>query len=200
YQIHNIIHKKDMTKMQMEKFFSIDLRDLIKSNHVNSLLVWYAGHGKFLNETGYWIPTNAVRDDEFTYFNINSLKASMQSYSKEITHVLIVTDACESGPSFYQAMRSTPEEKSCDDVNATKFKSSQVFSSAGYELAVDNSQFSKTFAKSLIYSEDACLPIESIVSKVTEAVSESNAQKPQFGKIQGFEDENGTFFFMRKEE
>lgn len=200
YQIHNILHKKDMTKMQMEKFFSIDLRDLIKSNHVNSLLVWYAGHGKFLNETGYWIPVNAVRDDEFTYFNINSLKASMQSYSKEITHVLIVTDACESGPSFYQAMRSTPEIRSCDDVNATKFKSSQVFSSAGYELAIDNSQFSKTFAKSLIYNENACLPIEEIVSKVTEAVGKNNAQKPQFGKIQGFEDENGTFFFIRKEE
>ncbi len=200
YQIHNMIHKRDMTKMQMEKFFSIDLRDLIKTNHVNSLLVWYAGHGKFLNETGYWIPTNAVRDDEFTYFNINSLKAAMQSYSKEITHVLIITDACESGPSFYQAMRSSLEERSCDDITATKFKSSQVFSSAGYELAVDNSQFTKTFAKSLTYNENACLPIETIVIKVTEAVTKNNAQKPKFGKIQGFEDENGTFFFIRKED
>lgn len=198
YEVHNFIHKKDMSKKEMERFFSIELRDQVKKNNVNSLLVWYAGHGKFINETGYWIPVDATRDDEFTYFNINSLKAGMQSYSTVITHTLVVTDACESGPSFYQAMRATSEIRSCDDVNATKFKSSQVFSSAGYELASDNSQFTKTFAKSLQFNENACLPIESIVSKVTEAVSANENQKPQFGKIAGFEDENGTFFFIKK--
>ncbi len=99
YKVHNIIHKKDMNKKDMEKFFSIDLRDLVRSNRVNTLLVWYAGHGKFINSTGYWIPIDANREDEFTYFNINSLKAAMQGYSI-ITHLLVVTDACESGQHF----------------------------------------------------------------------------------------------------
>jgi tetratricopeptide (TPR) repeat protein len=199
YKIHNIVHKKNMTKSQLERFFSIELRDLVKTNRVNSLLVWYAGHGKFINETGYWVPTDAKRDDEFTYFNINNLKASMQSYSKIITHTLVVTDACESGPSFYQAMRSTPTAKSCNDWKATKFKSSQVFSSAGYELASDNSQFTKTFAATLNSNPNACIPIETVVGKVKTAVSKGGAkQKPKFGKIAGLEDENGTFFFIKK--
>ena len=30
YQIHRIIHKKDMTKAEMEKYFNIELRDLVK--------------------------------------------------------------------------------------------------------------------------------------------------------------------------
>ncbi len=199
YQIHNIIHKQDMSKEQMEKFFSIDLRDLVRSNRVNSLLVWYAGHGKYINEVGYWIPVDAQRDDEFTYFNINSLKAGMQSYSNFITHTLVVTDACESGPTFYQAMRSTMEERSCDDWQATRLKSSQVFSSAGYELAVDNSQFTRTFANALVNNPNACIPIENIVTTVSKAVERNNQQKPKFGKIMGFEDENGTFFFIAKE-
>ncbi len=198
YEIHNFIHKKDMSKKDMERFFSIELRDLVKKNNVNSLLVWYAGHGKYINETGYWIPVDATRDDEFTYFNINSLKAGMQSYSGYITHTLIITDACESGPSFYQAMRSTNEIRSCDDINATKFKSAQIFSSAGNELASDNSQFTKTFAKSLQYNENSCIPIEAIVIQVTKAVANNKDQKPIFGKIAGFEDENGTFFFIKK--
>lgn len=198
YQIHNFIHKKDMSKKDFERFFSIELRDQVKKNNVNSLMVWYAGHGKFINETGYWIPVDAVRDDEFTYFNINALKAGMQSYSALITHVLVVTDACESGPSFYQAMRDDQSPKSCDDVSATKFKSSQVFSSAGYELASDDSQFTKTFAKSLQFNDNACMPIESVVINVTKATQGSGGQKPQFGKIAGFEDENGTFFFIKK--
>ncbi len=161
-------------------------------------MVWYAGHGKFINESGYWIPVNAKRDDEFTYFNINSLKAFMQSYTSYVTHALVITDACESGPSFYQAMRSTATERRCDDWAATKFKSSQVFSSAGYELATDNSQFTKTFANSLTNSPDACITIDKVVSKVTQAVAKNNSQRPKFGKIAGLEDENGTFFFIRK--
>jgi tetratricopeptide (TPR) repeat protein len=198
YSVHNFIHKKNMTKQDMEKFFAIELRDLLRSNRVNSILVWYAGHGKYINEAGYWVPVDAKRDDEFTYFNINALKASMQSYPKEVTHTLVITDACESGPSFYQAMRGAADIKSCDDWAATRLKSSQVFSSAGYELAIDNSQFTKTFANVLANNPNACIPIESVVQKVTTAVTKGNQQKPQFGKIAGLQDENGTFFFMSK--
>ncbi len=198
YDIHKIIHKQDMTKKEIERFFSIELRDLLRSNKVNSLLVWYAGHGKFYNETGYWIPVDAKRDDEFTYYNLNALRASLQSYSTYIIHNLVITDACESGPTFYQAMRDVPKERNCNDWEAVKFKSSQVFSSAGYELAVDNSQFTQTFANTLANNPNACLPIESIVNKVTMAVTQSNQQKPKFGKIVGLQDEDGTFFFMSK--
>jgi tetratricopeptide (TPR) repeat protein len=199
YQINNIIHKQNMTKSEMEKFFSIELRDLIKSNQVKSLLIWYAGHGKFINDVGYWIPVDAKRDDEFTYFNINSLRASMESYVNFLTHTLVVSDACESGPSFYQAMRSDLKQRSCGDWQATQFKSSQVFSSAGYELAVDNSQFSQTFANTLSNNPNACIPIEEIVTKVSTAVQANNQQKPKFGKITGLKDEDGTFFFITKQ-
>ncbi len=199
YQIHNFIHKKNMTKVELQKFFSIELRDMIRSNRVNSILVWYAGHGKYVNENGYWIPVDATRDDEFTYYNTNALKASMQSYPGYLNHTLVITDACESGPSFYQAMRSGIQDRNCDDWEATRFKSSQVFSSAGYELAVDNSQFTRTFANVLANNPGNCVPIENIVQKVTSAVVNSNQQKPQFGKIAGLEDENGTFFFIPKD-
>lgn len=199
YEIHNFIHRPNMTKLQMARFFSIELRDMVKEQNVNSLVIWYAGHGKFQNETGYWIPTDADRTDEFSYYNLNNLKASMQVYANELTHTLVITDACESGPSFYQAMRNDIVERSCADEKAVKFKSSQVLSSAGYELASDNSQFTKTFANSLINNTDACLSIESIVLNVGEAVTKDNQQKPQFGKIAGLEDENGTFFFIRRQ-
>jgi len=198
YEVHNVIVKKDMTKDRMERFFSIELRDMVRSNHVNSLLVWYAGHGKFINDVGYWIPTDSKRDDEFSYFNINQLKAGLQGFSKYLTHTLVITDACESGPSFFQAMRSTDADRRCDDYTATAFKSSQVFSSAGYELASDNSQFTKTFAKSLHGNVNYCIPIDQIVVNVNDAAGRSNQQQAQFGTIQGMEDENGTFFFVKK--
>jgi len=198
YEIHKIIHKQNMTKADMEKFFMIELRDLIKANQVKSLLLWYAGHGKFINDIGYWIPVDAKRDEEITYFNISTLRASMESYLSYLTHTLVITDACESGPSFYQAMRSDLKQRSCDDWQATQFKSSQVFSSAGYELAVDDSQFTRTFATALANNPNACIPIEEIVAKVSTAVGSNNQQKPKFGKITGLKDEDGTFFFIAR--
>jgi tetratricopeptide (TPR) repeat protein len=198
YQIHQVIHMKDMTKSQMEKYFNIELRDLVKKNQVKSLLVWYAGHGKFINDIGYWIPVDAKRDDEFTYFNINALKAGLQGYTDVIVHTLVVSDACESGPGFYTAMRSSNDAPKCDNALVAGAKSAQVFSSAGYELAVDNSKFTATFANTLMNNKNACIPIETIVKSVTAAVATESGQKPKFGKIQGLEDMNGTFFFIAK--
>ncbi|MCX6326205.1 MAG: caspase family protein [Bacteroidia bacterium] len=198
YQIHNIIHKKDMTKAEMEKYFNIELRDLVKKNQVKSLMVWYAGHGKFINDVGYWIPVDAKRDDEFTYFNINALKAGLQGYTDVIVHTLVVSDACESGPGFYTAMRGGNDDPKCDNAIVAGAKSSQVFSSAGYELAVDNSKFTATFANTLMNNKNSCIPIETVVKSVTAAVATDNGQKPKFGKIQGMEDMNGTFFFIAK--
>ncbi|MEA1887454.1 MAG: tetratricopeptide repeat protein [Bacteroidota bacterium] len=199
YQIHNIIHEKDLTKEEMEKFFTIDLRDMIKSNQVNSLLVWYAGHGKVVNDVGYWIPVDARRDDEFTYFNINTLRAAMEPYTNILTHTLVVTDACESGPSFYTAMRAAPTIKSCSDWRATQNKSAQVFMSAERQLASDDSEFTRTFARTLESTPEACIPIEEIVMNVSVAFTNSEKQKPKFGQITGLEHhEEATFFFIAK--
>jgi tetratricopeptide (TPR) repeat protein len=198
YQFHNVIHKKDMTKAEMERYFNIELRDLVKKNQVKSLLVWYAGHGKFINDVGYWIPVDAKRDDEFTYFNINALKAGLQGYAEAVVHTLVISDACESGPSFYTASRSANDAPTCDNSLVAGAKSAQVFSSAGYELAVDNSKFTATFANTLVNNRNACIPIDVIVQSVTTAVSTDGGQKPKFGKIQGLEDMNGTFFFIAK--
>jgi hypothetical protein len=73
-----------------------------------------------------------------------------------------------------------------------------VFSSAGYELAVDNSKFTATFANTLMNNRNACIPIETVAKMVIAAVKTENGQTPKFGKIQGLEDMNGTFFFIAK--
>ena len=198
YQVLPVRRLRNQSKQQMEKFFSIDLRDEVRAKQIKSLVIWFAGHGKFINDVGYWIPIDARRDEEFTYFSLNTLRASMETYMNYLTHVLVITDACESGPSFYQAMRTELKPRNCADWRATQFKSSQIFSSAGYELAVDDSQFTRTFASALRGNPNTCISIEEIVLHVTKAVTQNNQQKPRFGKITGLKDEDGTFFFVKK--
>lgn len=199
YIIDRIIHMKNMTKQEMEDFFARELRNLVIENQVNAIMVWYAGHGKFINNIGYWIPVDATLDDEFTYYNINTLRASLKAYSESVNNTLVVTDACESGPTFYQAMRSIPTNRSCSELFAGPSRSSQVLTSSGYEFATDNSAFTSTFASALANNNNPCLPIENIVTQVTIAASRSNQARPRFGKIAGMEDEGGTFFFVARE-
>lgn len=197
YQVDSMLHKKNMTKTEMERFFAIELRDLIVGNEVNSLLIWYAGHGKYLNETGYWVPVDGSQEEEFSMYSINSLRVSVESYMNQLTHVLIVTDACESGPSFSDAQSAGVTIASCDNSDTWNNKSAQVLSSAGYELASDNSQFTKTFSAILDANHQPCLTIGEIANKVGAVVEKTGSQSPKFGTIKGLPDEKGAFVFFR---
>jgi len=197
YKIDKIIRKKDASKAELEKFFSIELRDLVQKNRVKSLIIWYAGHGKFLNETGYWIPVDGDNYDEFTYYSINNLRASMQAYTM-LKHVLVISDACESGPAFYMAMRDELTPRVCDDWEVTKFRSAQVITSSDKELSSDNSLFTQAFAHTLNNNPNDCISIETVALKVMGVVKQNQRQTPKFGKIRGLDDENGSFFFIKK--
>lgn len=197
YRIDEMIHKINLKKNEMDRFFSIELRDLIKENGVNSLLIWYAGHGRYLNETGYWVPVDGKDDDEFSFYGINSLRVSLQSYTDQLTHLLVVTDACESGPAFVEVFKDQPEVSACSDSVTLNQKSAQVLSSAGYELASDNSQFTRIFSSVLNSNTDNCVPIEIIAKRVAEVIGGTGNQSPKFGKIAGLNHQNGSFYFFR---
>lgn len=195
YKINKIIVKRNLTKRELERFFSIDLRDLVRSNNVNSLFIWYAGHGENVKGNGYWIPSDATTDVEFSYFNVNALKASLYSYSS-LTHILVVSDACKTGPGFCLAMRGPIEGVACSQTQLALQKSAQVFTSAGSGYAYDNSLFTRAFANALFNNEDDCATIDDIAKRVNIIMQNSSLQKPEFGRISGIEDELGTFFFI----
>jgi tetratricopeptide (TPR) repeat protein len=197
YQISKVLHKQNMSKRELERFFAIDLRDLIISNKVNSLLIWYAGHGQNVNGTGYWIPVDGRQNDEYSFYNINALKASLYSY-QSLTHILVVSDACYAGESFSLAMRGENSSASCDDLNAITNKSALVLTSTNNEQAMDNSLFTKTFANALANNPTDCIPIDAIANRISIVLNKNSTQKPVFGKIAGLEDKNGTFFFISK--
>jgi tetratricopeptide (TPR) repeat protein len=196
YRIDNFITKKNMTKDEMERFFSIELRQQLKSAQVNSLVVWYAGHGKFQNENGYWIPVNAKMNDEFTYFQITNLKGYISTY-KFLNHVLIISDACETGSAFCANENDSPDPGDCMKSDKARLQSAQVFTSSNKEKSADNSLFANIFCGILSANTDPCIPIEKIRTKVSKTVTLNQSQRPMFGHIQGLEHKGGSFYFMR---
>lgn len=105
YNIQRTITKKNLTKDQMERFFNVELRDLARSGKVNTILVWYAGHGKTVGGKAYWIPVDGRKDDVYSFYNYGSLKAQMQNYSEGVNNTVVVSDAAAGDASFYELTR-----------------------------------------------------------------------------------------------
>lgn len=105
YSVQRTITKKNMSKEQMERFFNVELRDLVRSNKVNTVLIWYSGHGRNTSGKAYWVPVDARKDDIYSYFNYGSLKAQMQNYSESVSNTVVVSDAAGTEASFYELTR-----------------------------------------------------------------------------------------------
>ncbi|MFM2286088.1 MAG: hypothetical protein RLZZ543_1585, partial [Bacteroidota bacterium] len=143
YTVANTIHRKNLSKAEMERFFTIELRDQILKNHVNALAIIYLGHGAFMNESGYWIPSDGLMSDdlatnEFSFYGGSLLRAALQSYTG-IKHSLVLSDACDMGNGFYETQSN---EKSDADCQATETaRSYQVISAVRKELNGSSSLF-----------------------------------------------------------
>jgi len=105
YSIQRTISKKNLTKEQMERFFNVELRDLVRTNKVGTILVWYTGHGRTVGGKAYWIPVDGRKDDIYSFYNYGALKAQMQNYSESITNTVVVSDAAAGEASFFDLTR-----------------------------------------------------------------------------------------------
>ena len=105
YTVGRTINKKNLTKEQLERFFNIELRDLVRTNKVNTILVWYSGHGRTVGGKAYWVPVDGRKDDIYSYFNYGSLKAQMGNYSESVNSTVVVSDAAGGDASFYELTR-----------------------------------------------------------------------------------------------
>ncbi|MBL7963441.1 MAG: caspase family protein [Flavobacteriales bacterium] len=105
YNVQRTITKKNMSRAQLERFFSIELRDLVRTNKVSTILVWYTGHGRTVSGKTYWVPVDGKKDDIYSYYNYGPLKSLLENYSESVTRTLVVSDAAGSDPSFYELTR-----------------------------------------------------------------------------------------------
>jgi tetratricopeptide (TPR) repeat protein len=105
YNVQKTITKKNLTRQQLERFFSTELRDLVRTNKVNTVLVWYAGHGRTVGGKSYWIPVDGKKDDIYSFYNYGPLKNLIQNYSESVSNTLVVSDAAGSEASFYDLTR-----------------------------------------------------------------------------------------------
>jgi hypothetical protein len=113
--------------------------------------------------------------------------------------LLIVSDACQSGSNSWEITRSVNANKDCNDIRLQKLKSKQVLTSSSQtELASDDSKFARIFINTLKGENSQCIPVDKIYLKAKESMESRGRSTPQFYTIPDSDDQNGTFFFIRK--
>lgn len=197
YQVDHVIIKKDMNKQQLDKFFSIELRDLVQNNRVKSLLIWYSGQAQLINENGYWIPVDGIVGDEFSFYSVNSLRSSIEAYSN-LKHILVVSDAADSGPLFATANQEK-SAVSCEKLESIHMKSAQMLTVSNKEMLPENKLFSQSFSNILSNNTAPCISIESLSEKINTMLTQNKKGPAKFGRIKGITEEKGSFLFFKKQ-
>ena len=201
YQIQNIVRKNNMNSKEMKAYLTRELKKEIQDAQVNTLILWYAGHGKYKpsEEEAYWIPTDAKSEDDIdNYFPISDLQKNFNK-ATNLNNLLVVSDACETGIAFLDAKRGEEQFGSCNSYIPQVGKSYYVLTSSLDRGTSDKSKLAELFASNLeieYKNNSNCINVLDIAKKV-----QSNLKLKQdalFGKFAGIEGRNDGSFYLEK--
>jgi WD40 repeat protein len=188
----NIIFLKNPTQSEIITTFD-DLSGKLTSN--DNLLIFYAGHGHWdeKGKVGYWLPSDATRNNTVNWFRNSTLRDFIGSIQTK--HTLLIADACFSGAIFKTRAltEASPGIKKLSDLPSRKAMTSGIL-----QVVPDESFFIKYLVKRLSENADEFLTSESLFSSFQTAVMDNSPNIPQFGVIQNVGDEGGDFIFVKQ--
>jgi len=171
----------------------------------DKLLIYFAGHGFFNQETekAYWLPVDAEKNDTTNWIISDSVTSNLKAISAN--HILIVSDSCYSG-----TLTRKPKIKLSSNFSRSKYlnkmlkkKTRVLISSGGNEPVVDNdgtghSVFASALIKALEKPEKNIFTAEELfVNDIKEAVVGKANQTPEYKYIINSGHDGGDFVFIK---
>ena len=125
-----------------------------KLNREDNLLIYYAGHGMYIQEQerGYWLPIDADKEKRSKWINTQSIVDEVKF--AEAKHILLIVDSCFSG-SLTKSTTTNKNlniEKGDKKWERLKLKTARILISSGGTEIVDDADGSghSYFARKLI--------------------------------------------------
>lgn len=175
------------------------LDQLVKTVQTNDkLLIYYSGHGhldKDINK-GYWIPTDAEKDNTVKYIRNSTIKEYIEVIKAK--HILLISDSCFSGSLFMEgSMRSVAAMEELD-----QRISRWAFCSGRHDEAVfdgtpgTNSPFAASIIEVLQTNTHKNLNIGKVVNQVIESTRANYEQLPEGNPMFGVGHRGGQYIFQ----
>lgn len=194
YEFAGLIHKTNMSLRDMEWFFSIELRDLVRNNKVKSLLIWYSGLGDVQEEIACWLPVDSRIKDASGSYKINALRASLASYSS-LEHLLVISSA--GLPKTSESLIPYSLEN-CNNTVLISKKSAQMFGATFLDTGQNHAVFLSAFTDALQANPASCIPLDALYERISLRMEQEGLEKPVLVPFGNLSHEDGTFFFVRK--
>ena len=190
----NIKILKNPTRAQIIKAFD-DYKKKLNENC--NLLIFYAGHGKFDEdtETGYWLPSDASSENTSNWIQNSSIRDYLKAIKTQ--HTLVISDACFAGSILRDFFPDA--EKSINEIYKIQSRKAMV---SGSENAPDKSVFVEYLIKNLKSIDRSYFAAQSLFNKIKEPVI-NNSKTDQFPEyktilLTGDQGNQGDFVFSKK--
>ena len=193
FEKQNVIFIKNATYVQMIEAFD-DLRTKITVE--DNLLVFYAGHGYWNDETnlGYWLPVDAKKNSTAHWIANSRISDYMSSIKSK--HTLLIADACFSGSIFKTRSAFADAQPAINKLY--ELPSKKAMTSGNLKEVPDKSVFLQYLVKRLNNNTDKYISADMLFASFRIAIMNNSNTEPQFGTIQNAGDEGGEFIFILK--
>lgn len=202
---YKVIRRFDVTRSEILRAFRILHEDLGPDDN---LLVYYAGHGEFRNDQGYWLGNNygVDPDDAIPTDEITGILRDM-----EAKHVMVIADSCYAGALAGDAMRFPEEITHRPDPAWVKTSANRsirlAMTSGGLNPVLDGDEggkhsiFAQALIKELGGNDDIMRGAKlflSIAAHVQNAAKKNFdfRQEPTYSPLKGGEDIGWDYFFV----
>ncbi|MEM1124405.1 MAG: caspase family protein, partial [Bacteroidota bacterium] len=172
---------------------------------LDSLLIYYAGHGYFhpTNQTGHLIPQNA-RNFVWDYISNSNLKDNLRAIKS--LHTFLIVDSCFSGSLFSQSRNINPppaESIVAFAENVGIYPSRWCLAAGMIEEVSDgfrgeNSPFAQAIISFLERNQSPKFPVSSLVQYVKRVTPNNAKQTPIGGVLFQMKDMGGEFIFSQR--
>jgi hypothetical protein len=193
FDSQDVIFIKNPTREQIINELDLLTRKVTKNDN---LLVFYAGHGYWDQETdfGYWLPVDSKSNTTSNWLANSQIRDYVAAIKSK--HTLLITDACFAGSIF--RTRKTFEETSTGKKNLYNNISRQAMTSGALTVVPDRSLFLEYLVKRLNENTKDYLTGEELFSSFKTDVMNGSPVTPMYGDIKDSGDEGGDFVFVRK--
>jgi hypothetical protein len=153
----------------------------------DNLVLFYGGHGYFVESTNmaYWVPINA--DSEFDYISNTDITNLLNGC--EARHILVMADACFSG-----AMRGGLDAPAKYEY---KFKSRQLLTSGGTEPVPGKSAYVAMILETMNNNQDKYLSARELYTRIFKGIMDQTNTEPTIRDLKVSGSEGGQFYFRK---
>jgi len=177
----------------------LDTLDTLRARlQVNdNLLIFYAGHGYWDRDEreGSWLPTDSTSERSANRIPNSEIVAKIRAIKTR--HTLLISDACFGGSIFQEMRDASTAPPSVVDIYRNRSRKA-ITSGTKEQQVPDRSVFLEYVTRRLLENEASFLTARTLHASLYEAVRNNSPSLPEYGTIQGADDEGlgGDFIFV----